>query len=121
MFIAVNSLFNIVTKISIALIEYIYCEKIEISDKIAADLLKLSNKYLLPSLTRKCGKCLAKTISQDNFLELARLAESFEEKYLQAYLLNYFVNFKQPLLRSISVYQLPRFLLERYMLSISWK
>ncbi len=47
------------------------------------------------------------------------MAGDCEEKYLQEQILIYFVDYKQLLLENIPMDQLPRFLLERYMLSIS--
>jgi hypothetical protein len=101
------------------LIEYIYCEKIDISSEIAIDLLKLAHEYSLPSLTQKCAKLLAKKVTRVNFLEFAELAEFYQEKYLQKSLISVFIHSKQSFLKTISVKDLPRFLLEHSVQNLS--
>jgi hypothetical protein len=93
------------------LIEYIYCEKIDISSEIAIDLLKLAHEYSLPSLTQKCAKRLANKVTRANFMEFAELAEFYQEKYLQKFLITFFVSCKQVLMKTISRDDLPKFLL----------
>ena len=113
-FITVNIPFGHFWKANLELIEYIYCEEIDINNGIAVDLLKLAHEYSLPSLIGRCGKCLAETIQNDNFLELASLADLYQAEELQTDLFNYLLNFKQSLFKVITPQELPRFLLERF-------
>jgi hypothetical protein len=97
------------------LIEYLYCEEIDIRDEIAVELLKLAHEYSLPALVNRCGKCLVKTIKNENFLELANLADSYQAEELQMHLFRHFLSFKQSLLEILSPKEMPRFLLEEFM------
>jgi len=79
----------------------------------------LAHEYSLPSLIRRCGKCLARTIENENFLELAKLADLYHAEELQKHLLFYFLDFRGQLLEIMTPQDMPRFLLERFMMAFA--
>jgi len=96
------------------LIEYLYCEEIEVKKDTAIPLLKLSEEYSLPGLKAKCARYLARILTKENFLELAELANTFQIKELQDSVVEYFVCYWPSILQSFKIQDLPRYLLEEY-------
>jgi len=99
------------------LIEYLYCDEIELTKDIAVGLLKLSDEYCLPILKTICAKYLVRILDYDNYMELANLASHYQVNELRKPLLNYLISFKTSLLQNINIKDLPRDLLEDYLIN----
>ncbi len=96
------------------LIEYLYSEDIEVTKDTAVPLLKLSEEYLLPGLKAKCARYLARILDKENFIELSELANTFQIKQLQDAAVEYFVCNRTAILQSLKIQDLPRYLLEEF-------
>ena len=99
------------------LIEYLYCDEIELNKDIAVGLLKLSEEYSLPILKTNCAKYLVRILDHEDFMELASLASTYQVNELRKPVLNYLISFKSSLLQNINIKDLPRDLLEEYLIS----
>ena len=98
------------------LIEYLYCENTDLTKDTAIGLLKLADEYSLPTLKRKCARYLARVLSKDNFVEFANVASMYQAKELQNSILNYLISYKSALFEHVDIKDLPRDLLEVYIL-----
>ena len=66
-----------ITLSSIALLEYIYSEKIDLTEALALDLLELADKYAFEELKVLCERFLSENITTQNIFRLANTAEFF--------------------------------------------
>jgi len=66
-----------------ALIEFIYCDEVKLSEDLALDLLGVSDKYALYDLKHICEEVLAKKISLENFVSRAKISDLFEALILR--------------------------------------
>ena len=95
------------------MIEYLYCNEIELDKEIAVGLLELSEEYSLPILQKKCARYLTTIMNKENFVELANLVDKVQVEPLNKSLVNYFISFKASLLEAIDVQGLPKSFLEQ--------
>lgn len=74
-----NVIINIVISLifCLALLEFIYNDKINLSEELALDLLELADKYSFEELKVICEKFLAANITTSNLFTLANKAEFF--------------------------------------------
>jgi hypothetical protein len=61
----------------LALLEFIYTDKINLSEELALDLLELADKYSFEELKVICEKFLSANITTSNLFTLANKAEFF--------------------------------------------
>ena len=61
-----------------AFLKYIYCDDLDLTGELALDLLTLSNKWLFKELEEECEDFLAETLTLENAVERAELANKLE-------------------------------------------
>jgi len=59
------------------LLEYLYCDIVDLDEETAVDLLKLSNEYSVVSLKSFCEEFLVKKLSKENIIKYAKLAQTY--------------------------------------------
>jgi len=74
-----------------AFLEYLYTDSTTINDEIAADLLILSNKYIVPRLKAICEEFLARKLRVKNIVDMINLAEKHDANYLKEYALKFMI------------------------------
>jgi len=74
---------NVKPEIFKGLIEFIYCDELELSESLAFDLLELTNKYAYSDLRDLCVEFLSKYLTLDNLIAIANLSETLELPTLQ--------------------------------------
>jgi len=65
-----------------AMLEYIYCNKIELNEDLALELLEPADRFLLSDLRDGCEKFLVKCLNLENFVKIANMTADFETRYL---------------------------------------
>ena len=90
----------------LALLEFIYCDEIELNEKLALDLFKLCDKYSLADLKGICEKFLSKCITLDNFVEVINVAEKFGGSELQDKAIEYGIEHLEVLEEKGSLYEI---------------
>ena len=73
------------------MLEYLYTDDTLIDDIVAADLLVLSNQYLLTRLKNRCEEYLARKMSVKNIVDIINLAERHEALFLKDYALRFMI------------------------------
>ncbi len=72
--------------------EWLYCNEIlDIKDEVAIELLKVTNKYLLPKLKTEAETYLVKNLNAENILERAQLAVEFNARDLETAVVRFIV------------------------------
>ncbi|KAI1892385.1 hypothetical protein AGOR_G00132820 [Albula goreensis] len=79
----VLTLHNIPHDIFIRVLYYIYSDDTELSEENVQDVLCVADMYLLPGLKRLCGKALARTLCEENVLQLWKTARLFRLSRLE--------------------------------------
>jgi len=65
-----------------AILEYIYCNKIELNEDLALELLEPADRFLLSDLRDGCEKFLVKCLNLENFVKISNMTADFETRYL---------------------------------------
>src|SRR3712207_398464 len=68
--------------IVLALLEFIYCNKVTVTRDLAQELLILSDKYSFVELRNACEKYYANKLTVENFVETANMAEELNATQL---------------------------------------
>ena len=71
------------------MLEYIYCNKIELNEDLALELLEPADRFLLSDLRDGCEKFLVKCLNPENFVKIANLTTDFETRYLAEGIIEY--------------------------------
>ena len=71
------------------MLQYIYCNEVELNEDLALSLISLADEYGLVELKDICGEFLSGDIRWDNAVELANAAEKFEVSILSNAILEY--------------------------------
>ncbi len=58
-------------------LEFLYCDKVELDEETAVELLKLSDEYSVRSLKMLCERILVKKVSRKNVIAYANLADQY--------------------------------------------
>jgi len=72
-----------------AIMEYIYCNQVKLTEKLAIDLLETSNKWVLTQLQEQCEVFLGENLTLENFSQIANLAQKFPTIHLMHYVLEF--------------------------------
>ncbi len=72
-----------------AVLEYIYCNEVKLTEKLAIDLLEISNKWLLSELQDQCEVFLGENLTLENFSQIAELAQKFPTMHLMNYVVDF--------------------------------
>ena len=62
---------------------YLYSDKVSLSGSNAMQVLYLANKYMVPSLAKKCTKYLRRNLQASNVFCILPHAQKFEDKDLE--------------------------------------
>ena len=65
------------------LFRFMYCDEVNLSGNNVMQVLYLANKYMVPSLTKKCAKYLRENLTASNVLCILPQAQKFEDKDLE--------------------------------------
>jgi len=89
------------------MLEFIYCNEVMLSEKLALDLLVLSDKYSLPELKVDCETFLSKHLSTENILQVAKTAEIAIATDLEKNVADYVIQHLDKLEETIDLQKLP--------------
>jgi len=74
---------NIKSHIFKALLQYIYCNEIELDEQLALDLIPVVDEYLMQGLKGLCEKYLCKQLRKDNVVDMLIVADRHEIEELK--------------------------------------
>lgn len=69
--------------ICLAVIEFAYCNQVELDVNLALDVLKLSHKYKFSSLKQICSEYLSGKLSIENYVDIASASEEYQAPVLE--------------------------------------
>jgi len=75
----------------LALLKYIYCNEVDLTDELALDLLVLCKKWLFKELEGECEDFLAETLKIENIVERAQLADQLEAGKLVNHIIEFII------------------------------
>lgn len=104
-----------------ALLEFLYLDEVELNDSIAGELLYLSQNYGLDELRTGCEEFVARTLSADNFVELAKTVEQLGMESLKNSIVTFIMDNFSALEHREDLYDLPQFILIKAMSKIGSK
>ena len=64
------------------MLEYIYCDFVDLTRDLALDLVLLSDQYSLPGLKEVCEGFLCQCLSIDNFVIIAQISDEAKSSTL---------------------------------------
>ncbi|XP_058803683.1 protein roadkill-like [Phymastichus coffea] len=91
------------------LLRFMYTGETELSEKIAREMLKASEKYKLTKLKHICEIEMSKNFSTDNIIEYLNLADMYEAKHLKEKAMDFIVSHGQEMIYQPVVDSLPTF------------
>jgi len=65
------------------LIRHLYCEKLELTEEIASELLGIADQYLLPELRKVCEEYLVECLTFENLAQRVEEAEFYQAQILR--------------------------------------
>ena len=68
---------------NIAVLEFAYCNEVELDVELALDLLKVSHKYSFVSLKQICSEYLSKKLGIENYVSIASASEEYQAPILE--------------------------------------
>lgn len=74
---------------SIALIRFIYCEEINLTEDSALELLQVADKYTLPQLIKLSEDFLINNLKLSNFAKIVKVAEGIDNSRLKEAVLSF--------------------------------
>ena len=91
----------------IALLEFIYSNKVELNETLALDLLNAADKYLMKDLKYLCEEFLSQNLSLRNIVNLAQIAEAEDLSMLRKAITKFVPKYLQRILENKHLYKLP--------------
>jgi len=74
---------NVKSHIFKALLQYVYCNEIELDEQLALDLIPVVDEYLMKGLKGLCEKYLSKQLRKDNVVDMLIVADRHEIEELK--------------------------------------
>jgi len=90
-----------------ALLKYIYCDELDFTEDLALDLLVLSNKWLFKELEEDCEEFLADTMTLENAIDRAELANKFEAGILTNAVIEFIIQNLDELEKKGDLHEMP--------------
>ena len=69
---------TILLNILIAILQYVYCNEVELDEQLALDLIPIIDEYLMKGLKGLCEKYLCKQLRKDNVVDMLIVADRHE-------------------------------------------
>jgi len=90
-----------------AILEYIYCEKVALTETLALDLVVLADMYFLEKLKADCEDYLSKNLSVESFLRVMNVAETADSKKLKDRVMSFLVGNIEKIMTEVDVEKIP--------------
>jgi hypothetical protein len=87
---------------------FIYCYEFELNEELAIELLPVSEKYLMPKLTKMLEEFLTEVLNVDNFVKIANLTERRQSEQLKDSVLRFMANNLDKLEKRDDIYDVPK-------------
>ena len=68
---------------AIAILQYIYCNEVELDEQLALDLIPVVDEYVMKGLKGLCEKYLCKQLRKDNVVDMLIVADRHEIEELE--------------------------------------
>jgi len=65
------------------LLEYVYCDRFHLNEKVALELLKVADKYIVPLLKAECEEYLISCLTPKNVVDVSILANELNAVALE--------------------------------------
>ena len=67
----------------LAMLEYLYCNSVDLNEELAKDLVILANRYAITGLKTLCEDFLCECLTTKNLVEIANLAEEVDSDVIR--------------------------------------
>lgn len=95
-------------KLSIALLEYIYCGTVEVSEDIAWEVLQEADKHSLPGLKTICEDYQASCIKVENVVQTINMAEKYGANSLRTAAMKFVVKNRDRVFEEADIYMIKK-------------
>ncbi len=76
----------------IAILQYIYCNEVELNEKLALDLIPTVDEFVMKGLKGLCEKYLCKKLRKDNVIDILIVADRHEIEELKKACFKFILN-----------------------------
>jgi len=104
-----------------ALLQFIYCNEVELDEGLALDLLEISNRFSIGDLREGCEEFLRKRINEDNYVTLAKVSDLLDLKILRNGISNFIIRNLHKIIKREDVNNLPNSIYVQFMEYVSQK
>jgi len=78
--------------IILAILEYIYYDKVDLTEPLAMELIILADMYFLPNLKEDCANYLSKKLTVTNFVEVMKVSQTVESEKLEKRVVSFLIS-----------------------------
>ena len=110
-----------ISLIKIAILEYIYFGKIDLTEQAALDLIILADMYCMAELKADCETHLSTNLKTNNFLKIIKAADSVDSQILEERIANFLIDNIGKLQQEIDLHEIPHELLVKSMMRMKQK
>ena len=86
-----ENLLSLILYTLLAVLDYIYSNKVELTQNLACDLLKLADKWSFLPLKNECEAFLSQHLTQENFKDIAAITKQVEAPNLENAIIEFVV------------------------------
>jgi len=90
-----------------AILEFIYCDKIALTESLALDLVVLADMYFLTKLKVDCEDYLSKNLALGNFLSVLNVSQTADSERLKEKVVNFLVGNIQKVKEEVDAQKIP--------------
>ncbi len=92
---------------SIAILEYIYCDKIALTEPLAMELIILADMYFLSKLKEDCEKYLSEKLVVANFVQIMKVAQTADSAKLENRVVNFLTSNIEKVKQEVDIHLIP--------------
>ena len=85
--------------------EYIYCDRVRLTQELGVDLLRLANKWGYKDLEEYCVEFIGANLSLENVIEIAGIAGELKVEKLRDYIVEFVIRNMEKLKESGDLYR----------------
>jgi len=91
----------------IAILEYIYCDKINLTESLAIELIILADMYFLPNLKADCENYLSAKLTVENFVKVMKVAETADSEKLEKKVVSFLTSNIEKVKQEVDIHMIP--------------
>jgi len=91
------------SQLLLAILEFIYCDTVNLDEELAMELVGLADTFLLPKLKEACESYLSLNLRAENVLKISKRAEAVSAKKLEENVIAFLIKDFEKLSKTIEL------------------